>query len=56
MEELNAKKEEEFNAKKEVELNAMEEGKLPVRWGRLGEEEEEGNSVGTQQFRQLRSF
>ena len=24
----------------------MEEGKLPVRWGRLGEEEE-GNSVGT---------
>ena len=47
MEELNAKKEEELNAKKEVELNAMEEGKLPVRWGRLGEEEEEGNSVGT---------
>ena len=54
--ETNAKEDEKFNAKEEVELNAMEEGKLPVRWGRLGEEEEEGNSVGTQKFRQLRSF
>ena len=52
----NAKEDENFNAKEEVELNAMEEGKLPVRWGRLGEGEEEGNSVGTQQSRQLRSF